>query len=241
MKTSTIVILHGWGLSGERFRGLSDELSSLGYTVYTPDLPGFGKSEIPTKALYLVDYAEFLQSFLLQHAINNPILLGHSFGGRVSLKFTQMYPNKVKALILTGAPGVTPVPKRKLAVFVAVAKIGNFCLSIWPLNRMKDSVRQWYYYAVGARDFYRANGVMREIFKHIVQEDLMKPMQSVQSPTALIWGADDIITPFWIAEKMKTIIRGSVLISIPDSDHGVSYKQPTTFAKYVDEYLKTVC
>ena len=60
MKKAPLVILHGWGLSAERFAPLAAEFERLGYKTYAPDLPGFGKSQIPKNPLTLSDYASFL-------------------------------------------------------------------------------------------------------------------------------------------------------------------------------------
>lgn len=239
-KKPTIIILHGWGLSGARFEPLKKELTDSGYTVYAPDLPGFGNSGFPARALYLSDYADFLQAYIKKHSIRNPILIGHSFGGRVSLKFNFMFPGEVHALILTGTPGFTPVPKKRLILFITLAKIGKGIFSVWPLSVAQERIRNWYYYLVGARDFYRASGIMREIFKHIVQEDLNTALVAVRVPCLLVWGADDGITPVWIAEKMHSVISGSVLHILPDSDHGVSYKQPKRFVPFVTEFTESL-
>lgn len=240
MKKQPIIILHGWGLSGERFGPLASLLSKEGYETYAPDLPGFGTSATPKRAYVLGDYASFVHSYMAAKHIQNPILIGHSFGGRVSLKFQMLYPAESKAVILTGTPGFTPVPRKKLVFFVAAAKIGKCFFQLPILNIIYDSVRKWYYYVVGARDFYRAQGVMRDIFKNIVQEELETSMRAVGVPCLLVWGALDRITPVWIAEKMEKTITGSRLVVIPDCDHGVSYKMPEVFVKAINPFLRSL-
>ncbi|KKU80520.1 hypothetical protein A2875_04760 [Candidatus Gottesmanbacteria bacterium RIFCSPHIGHO2_01_FULL_46_14] len=240
MKKAPLVILHGWGLSAERFAPLAAEFERLGYKTYAPDLPGFGKSQIPKNPLTLSDYASFLFSFFKSNKISNPILVGHSFGGRVALRFNQLYPNSVRALILTGTPGFTPIPKKRLMVFIALAKIGNLLFSIPPLSLFQDQVRRWYYYVVGAKEFFRAEGAMRETFKHIVGEDLVHSMESISIPTLLLWGELDIIVPPSIAERMHRVIERSELVIIADADHGVPFKEPQRFVPYVQRFLESL-
>lgn len=240
MKKRSIIVLHGWGLSGEKFKGLVDSLSVLKYEVFTPDLPGFGDSKMPEFVYSLSDYSDFLHTYMSKNHIVRPVLIGHSFGGRVSLKYTQLHPENVYALILTGTPGFTPVPSMRLKLFIMVAKIGKFFSSVWPVSIIQDFIRRRYYYAVGARDYYRASGVMRDIFKKIVQEDLVVPMKSVHVPCALLWGESDRITPLWIAEKMKEYIKNSSLTVFSGADHGVSYKQPELFASKVHTILAAI-
>lgn len=240
MKSYPLVILHGWGLSGAIFDPLSDVLREKKYTVYAPDLPGFGKCKPPDQPLRLSDYATFLSRYLEEHHIDKPILIGHSFGGRVSLKYNEMYPKTVRALILSGTPGFTPIPKKKLLLFIALAKIGGFLFQFSPLSYFQDEVRKWYYYVVGAKEFFHAEGTMRETFKHIVQEELVTAMEAMDIPTLLLWGECDIIVPITIAERMHQVISGSELNVIPVADHGVPFNQPVVFGTYVDRFLKTL-
>lgn len=237
---SPIVILHGWGLSGKTFLPLEQCLKKQGYRVFAPDLPGFGASKIPEHPLTLSDYARFLDEYLKKNQIVQPILIGHSFGGRVSLKYNALYPKHTRALILSGTPGFTPIPKKKLLFFIMLAKIGGFLFSIPPLTLAQDAVRQWYYYVVGAKEFFRAEGSMRETFKRIVREDLVSSMEAIDLPTLLLWGEYDSIVPLSIAERMHRLIVDSEFFVIPEANHGVPYKQPEEFASYVIRFLSTL-
>ncbi len=234
---SPIVILHGWGLSGKTFGPLAAALTKRGYRVWSPDLPGFGDSTTPEKPLTLADYVRFLEEYLKKHRIEKPIFIGHSFGGRVSLKYNELHPNHVRALILSGTPGFTPIPKKKLLLFITLAKIGKFLFAIPPLHLVQDAVRRWYYYFVGAKEFFRAEGAMRETFKNIVNEDLVTAMEAVDIPTLLLWGEYDIIIPVSIAQRMHQVIVGSEVIVLPEADHGVPFKQPEVFASYIERFV----
>lgn len=235
---SPIVILHGWGLSGKTFTPLADALKKRGHRVFAPDMPGFGEAAQPEKPLTLADYARFLDGFLRKMKIEHPILVGHSFGGRVSLKYNELHPKNVRAFVLSGTPGFTPIPKKKLLLFIALAKVGKFLFSIPPLSLLQDAVRRWYYYVVGAKEFFRAEGAMRETFKNIVKEDLVTAMEAVDIPTLLLWGEYDIIVPVAIAQRMRQVIAGSELVVIPEADHGVPFKQPEVFTSYIERFLK---
>ncbi len=239
-KKYNIVILHGWGLSGGRFDPLIQEFSHLGYKVFAPDLPGFGERAMPTTPLRLTDYVRFLDSFLTKNNISQPVLIGHSFGGRIALKYQKLHPKKTKALILTGTPGFTPVAKRKIVFFSLLAKLGKVFVALIPFPEFKEALRRWYYYVAGARDFYRARGVMRDIFKLVVNEELITSMLAVDCPCLLLWGGEDIIVPLAVADKMKHIIEGAKLVIVTGSDHGLPYKKPEEFATNVDQFLRSL-
>lgn len=237
MKKPAIIILHGWGLSAFRFLGLSTLLTKKGYSVFTPDFPGFGKSRIPDRPFTLLDYVDFLRSYIQKQKMDSFIIIGHSFGGRVALRYAAVQPEALRALILTGTPGFTPVARKKLFFFILLAKIGKVFFSVWPLTLLSEKIRPWYYYLVGAREFYRAEGVMRETFKLVVQEELQSAMKKVCVPTLLVWGSEDSITPIWIAKKMKEFITGSTLEIIKARDHGVSFKDPHVFVSRIEKFL----
>ncbi len=235
-----VVILHGWALSARIFAPLISELKKHNLDVIAPDFPGFDALHIPPRPLTLTDYADFVDSYFQKHHIEKPILVGHSFGGRVALKYQLEHPKNVTALILTGAPGFTPVSRKKLALFITVAKIGGTLFSLPILYRLKDRVRLWYYYIIGARDFYRAEGVMRETFKNIVKEPLVTCMEHVRVPTLLVWGANDIIVPEPIARRMEKVIRGSKLAVLPHEGHNVPFTNPALFAKTVVPWIQSL-
>jgi pimeloyl-ACP methyl ester carboxylesterase len=240
MKQQDVIILHGWNLSGDRFSPLTQVLEKNGYRVFAPDLPGFGKEPAPVKPWHVVDYAEFVHRYAVKNNIRQPVLIGHSFGGRVSLKYAELYGDTLRAMVLSGTPGFSPIPRKKLLFFLVIAKIGGFIFSMPPLNLLSDWARRWLYYAAGARDFFRAEGSMRETFKHIVQDNLITAMESVSIPTLLIWGEYDVIVPLAIAERMAEVMNNTTLKVVPEKDHGVPFKEPVIFATYVMNFLKNL-
>ena len=107
----TIVLLHGWGQNIEMMKMVSDPFSS-DYDIVIIDLPGHGKSEEPKKVLTLYDFVDCVKSLLDSLNIQNPILIGHSFGGKISLLYASMY--DVKKLVLFGSPFKKEITKISL-------------------------------------------------------------------------------------------------------------------------------
>ena len=216
-----IVILHGWGVSAKRYDPLIKELRDKKFRVFAFDFP------IAEQPSILSDYVSYLQKYLQKNKIVKPILIGHSFGGRVALKYQFVYPDSIAGLILTGTPGFSPFTKK---LFIALAKIGKIFFH-------SSQLRDWYYYIIGARDYYRAKGVMKNTFKNIVSESLVPYMKSVHIPTLLVWGEDDLLVPVWVAKKMEKTIQKSQLIIIPNSGHNVSFAHPKEFVKNIYDFL----
>ncbi len=239
MKKQDVIILHGWNLAGNRFSPLAKIFVDAGYRVFSPDFPGFGGEPAPSKPWHVVDYAEFLKSYIKKNRIHNPVLIGHSFGGRVALKYLHIYPNEARALILTGTPGFSPVPTKKLLFFMTLSKIGGVLFALPVLNIVADRARRFLYYIAGSREFLRAEGSMKQTFKYIVQDDLLPAMVSVSVPCLLLWGEFDVMVPLAIGTQMQQSIPNAVMKVIPESDHSVPFKQPDVFASYVTAFLKS--
>lgn len=233
-----LVILHGWNLSAAKFIPLSRELKKLGYRIYVPDLPGFGKNEMVGKPLNLVDYAIFVEAYLKKHKLAKAVIIGHSFGGRIALKMAAAKNGNLAALVLTGTPGFLPVPKIKVLFFMLLAKIGGLFFSLPIINRLAKVMRKILYKTAGASDFYHTKENMRQTFKNIVREELFEYMKGIKLPTLLLWGRDDRIVPLAVAFRMlKTISRAQLQI-INEARHGAPWTHPEEFSRHLDHFLK---
>ncbi len=239
-KQIPILILHGWNLSAAKFDPLVSELNIRGYKVYCPDLPGFGKSKIPDKPHTLSDYIQFVINFLKKNKLNKIIIIGHSFGGRIGIKFASEYSQHIEHLILTGAPGINPVPKGKILLFLYLAKIGKIIMSLPILSNLTAVMRKILYKAAGASDFYHTNEKMRETFKNVIKEDLTSYMKKIKSKTLLLWGENDGIVPLSIARKMQDMIHNSRLEILPNTRHGAPWTNPELFANMVEKYINNL-
>lgn len=238
MKFQDVIILHGWNLSGERFTPLLSVLKKKGFRVFAPDFPGFGKEPPPDTSWHVSDYADFLDRYIQRNKITNPVLIGHSFGGRVALKYVEAHPTEIKKLILTGTPGFSPIPSKKLMVFLLISKIGGYIFSLPGLKAIEDDARKFLYKLAGAREFLRAEGVMRQTFKYVVADDLRSSMKSIAIPCLLVWGEYDSIVPVSIAVRMEKSISGATLTVISGADHGVPFHQPDTFVSSIADFLR---
>src|SRR3989344_6894961 len=135
MRDQPIVVLHGWGLNSNSYSNLKDNLTRHFRKVLIPDLPGFGKTPAPDRPFGSVDYAKYLSDFLEKENITKCILVGHSFGGRIALKFAHIYPQKVIKLVLTGTPVIRD-SNFKRSAFYYLAKSGKVLFKIPYLNKL---------------------------------------------------------------------------------------------------------
>ena len=98
-KGKDILILPGWGNTSKTFYNIINHLKENN-TVYIIDYPSFGKSPIPKKNLTIYNYADLIRNFLIQKNITSPIIIAHSFGGRITTLLAGYYKIKIDKLIL---------------------------------------------------------------------------------------------------------------------------------------------
>lgn len=193
-----VVLLHGWGQNIQMMDPLGKLLKNCRITIL--DLPGFGSSMEPSFAYNISDYANLLHEFLKELKIDNPILIGHSFGGRIAIYYASIYP--ISKLVLFGSPFIKREnDSLKLKVFKRLKKI-KF------LNNFAEVMKNH----IGSEDYKNASGVMRQILVNTVNTDLSSNASKITCPTLLIWGNNDEAVPVSEAKKLESLIDDSALI-----------------------------
>jgi len=188
------LILHGWGASSVSWLRLVDEMAGKGFKLIIPDLPGFGKTETPKTVWGVGEYADLIIAFIKKLDLSEFYLLGHSFGGGIALKMATEKNFKPLKLIFCDAAIVREERlnlRQRISKFLA--KIGSKVIS--EDSRMYSFFEKMAYRLSGTYDYYRANPLMKEIFKKVVGEDLTHLLLKVDMPCLIIWGEDDPITP----------------------------------------------
>jgi pimeloyl-ACP methyl ester carboxylesterase len=102
-----VLFLHGWGLGQHAYKRALKRLVQLGCRVYAPALPGFGgTADLPGDDLSFEGYASWTAAFLDALGVTEPVfLVGHSFGGGVSIKLAHDFPGRVRYLVLVNSLG----------------------------------------------------------------------------------------------------------------------------------------
>ncbi|MBQ3307721.1 MAG: alpha/beta hydrolase [Bacilli bacterium] len=202
-----ILLLHGWGQNIEMMKPLGDAFCDE-FRITILDLPGFGNSEEPGKAWTIEDYNDMLEEFVRKVDISKPIVIGHSFGGRLAIRFSSR--NPIEKLVLFGSPCIRFEEKLPLSVrfLKAMKKIPG-------LEQLGEYMKQY----IGSRDYKAASPVMRETLVQIVNEDLSKFAREIEEPTLLIWGENDTEAPVHDARELEKIMIDAALIILPGTHY----------------------
>ena len=90
---TNLIYLHGWGQNIEMMMPIAKPFIKT-CNVLIIDLPGFGLSDEPKEAWDLYTYADMVEYFVKELNMTNPILIGHSFGGKISICYALKYKAK---------------------------------------------------------------------------------------------------------------------------------------------------
>ncbi|HYK08818.1 MAG TPA: alpha/beta hydrolase [Candidatus Eisenbacteria bacterium] len=234
-----ILILHGWGsqISGEKkFHEVKDLLQKKGFTVFTPDLPGFGGNTLKKDTLVFDDYVAFVKMFLQEKKLKKIILVGHSFGGRIAIAFTARYPELVSKLVLVSASGIIhPLSLKKRIIKLAVKKI-KVVFRLPFLSLLYAPIRKLLYRSIGEMDYYKA-GALRKTFLNVHRTSIIDILEKIPTPTLILWGENDTFTPVNDGRVMHAKIKNSKLLIIPHAGHKFPYEDPERFVKEIIEFI----
>lgn len=206
-KKNTIVLLHGWGQNIEMMKPLGDARQEENDIVII-DLPGFGNSEEPKYAWSLNDYVECIKELLDKLNIKKPILIGHSFGGKISLLYASIY--DVKKLVLFGSPYKKEIKKESMKLKL-LKKAKKMVKNETLVNLAKKHI--------GSRDYKDSSPIMREILVNHVNYDITEKVKDIKCPTLIIWGDMDSEVSVETAYELENLINDAAVIIYENCTH----------------------
>lgn len=223
-----LIFIHGWGVSSKIFGPLFYYLKN-DFEIYAPDLPGFGDSPI-NKPMILKDYAEIINDFLEKNKIEKPIVVGHSFGGAVATKLALLHPDSISKLVLVDTSAIRQ-PRRKI---ILLKKFAYFLKPLLPKKIRKLILKILGY---DKMDYAKIESFeLKETFKNVIAEDLKPYLSFIKSPTLVIWGEKDAITPLSEGKLIAETIPDAKLAIIKNAGHFAFLEKPEEFTKLIKEF-----
>ena len=202
-----ILLLHGWGQNIEMMKPIGDSFCN-NYRITILDLPGFGESDEPKTTWKIDDYELLLEEFIKKVKIKKPIVIGHSFGGRLAIRYSAN--NPIEKLVLFGSPCIRIQESLPLKV-----RILKSLKKLPGMNAIGEYMKNY----IGSRDYKAASPVMRQTLVEVVNEDLSGYARKIEEPTLLIWGDNDTEAPLVEAKELEKIMIDAALIVLPGSHY----------------------
>jgi pimeloyl-ACP methyl ester carboxylesterase len=229
---SLVLALHGWAHTHADFDPVLGGEHPL--PAVALDLPGFGASPPPPEAWTTPAYAELVAEVaeeLTAAAGTPPVVLGHSFGGKVAVRLAARHPDLVRGLVLTGVPllrlGPRPTPPVRFRLARSLHRVGLVS------DARMEAARQRY----GSSDYRAAQGVMRQVLVANLAETYDEDLAALRCPVALVWGDDDTAAPLAVAEEVAARVPGATLTVCPGAGHLTPTTVPGALRRAVEELL----
>ena len=246
----SIVLVHGLG---DRGAGDWDQVLPVlaeQYHVVAFDLPGFGSSS-KSDTLYSPDRYSLFLKWVVGHYVRGPyVLMGHSLGGALALKYASQYPEQLEYLILVDAAGMlneAALAKQYLdnkEKDLESGTVSSFTLDLiefirlrlddlsgdGPTSRIKQALDHEYVRHLllkGDPKAIATVALMVEDFGAAVEK-----IHTIRTPTLLIWGAKDRVAPFRAAKALAGMLDARLEV-INDSAHAPMREQPEEFCRIV--------
>lgn len=225
-KGKNVVLLHGWGQNISMMDPIGKRLEK-DFHITNIDLPGFGNSSEPTYGYTIYDYYEIIDELLAKLKIDNPILIGHSFGGRIAIVYAAK--KKVDKLVLLSSPFKRSLKKNTLKV-----KILKTLKKIPVLNELEAFMKT----KIGSTDYKNATPMMRTILVNTVNEDLTEYLKQINAPTLLVWGSLDNDVSLEDAKYAESIMKDAGLIIYEGATHYAYLEKINELTKSLNIFLK---
>ena len=140
--------------------------------------------------------------------IDNPTLIGHSFGGKISMLYGSRY--NTSKLVLLGSPY-----RREIAKISLKTKVLKSLKKVPVLNKFEDFAKRH----IGSADYRNASGVMREIIVNTVNYDITDQLSKIKAETLIIWGTNDEAVSIEDARSLEKLIKNAGLVEYEGCSH----------------------
>ncbi len=221
-----IVLLHGWGQNTEMMDPVGKRLQEDFY-ITNIDLPGFGKSEEPPYGYTIYDYYEVVDALLKKLKIETPIIIGHSFGGRIAIIYSAK--KTVDKLVLLSTPFKRSEKKKTIKV-----KILKIMKNIPIVNQLEDYMKT----KIGSNDYKSATPIMRKVLVNTVNEDLTEYLKQIKASTILIGGTLDTAVKEKELKYAEGIMKDAGLVLYEDATHYAYLERIDQTVKVIKKFLE---
>lgn len=224
----TIVFLHGYMGNLNSFSFFCDVFHNFGYSTLNIDLTNFGFSNL-TENFTIYDYANVVNRLIKKLKIKNPILIGHSFGGRLIMILTSMYRYKNKIVFVSSA-GIKPRFNFKTWLKILDYKFNK---KLVKLKLKKQNCLKKF----GSEEYKKLSKNMQQVYINVVNEDLKYLLKYIKNDALIIYGTKDKDTPMYMAKTMHRNIANSKLLSL-EGNHFAYLQNSQKFIRIVKKFIE---
>ncbi len=228
-----IIVLHGLMGGLSNFDAVTNFFSENGYKVLIPELPVYTMSLLKTN---VKSFANYLKDFIDFKNLDEVILLGNSLGGHIGLYHTKLYPEKIKALVITGSSGLYESAMgsgyTKRSDYEVIKKKAQDVFYN-PEVATKEIVDEVYETVNDRNKLVKTLAIAKSAIRHNMANDL----PNMNTPTCIIWGKNDTVTPPEVADEFHELLPDSELFWIDKCGHAAMMEHPDEFNTILKAWL----
>lgn len=245
----TLVLLHGLGASRLLWRDVQAQLGTTGRRVVSYDLRGAGATrERERRELSLATWADDLGGLLAALEIERPVLVGHSLGAAVALKYAIEQPAAVGGLVLMGAdPDLANLGPRMSAAAELIGRVGleTWISDHWSRNtpfaaaslQRNPTVLDRYREMLLAN---RGDDYVRSCLAIVGAESLSSRLDRITAPVLVIVGADDDRTLPAHGRRLAKRLPRARVVELLEVGHTMPFEAPDEVAAAVLAFVAEV-
>jgi pimeloyl-ACP methyl ester carboxylesterase len=231
-----VILLHGAG--GNHLSWPAEMRHLNGQRIYALDLPGHGKSEgIGRQSIS--DYAECVLDFMDSLKLRKAVLIGHSMGGAIALWLGLHRPARVLGLgLIATAPHLRVAPEllenaaNPFTCPLAVKTVIDWSFSANADARLKELIAK--------RMTEVRSSVLHGDFLACSNYDESELLTRIKTPTLILCGSEDKMTPLYLSQAMHERIKNSLLHTVDGAGHMVMLEQPQVAARVTELFLNGI-
>jgi pimeloyl-ACP methyl ester carboxylesterase len=249
---TAVILIHGFAGNSYDWRFNIKALSEK-YSVYAPDLPGFGYSDKPLDFDYTPDgYGDFLVRYMDTLGIGKAVLVGHSMGGRVAINTYLRHPSRVSGLALVAPGGLSDNTSFLTFDLMARPVLGDYVMSLNYRPTIEWALRDGVFYdnSFVTPDLvdtyfnvYRTQNARRTPL--LVMRGLRaappydgRTLGAIRCPTLIIWGQDDSVISSANAYRFAAAIPGNTLLMLPRAGHMAQVEKADAVNSAIGGFVK---
>lgn len=213
-----VLLLHGWGSSFDVYKGIIATLKNRCRLVAV-NFPGCGNSETMKEPWNLDDYCDFCLEFMKKTGLENPVLMGHSHGGRTAIKLVADGKVTPPKMVLLDSAGLIPKKSAKQKFRAKSFKAIKTVLTLPVIKNYSEGLLNKARAYYGSADYNAAPEVLRKTLVSLVNTDLRDILPNISCPTLLIWGDKDTATPLEDAKTIESLIPDAGLCVLEGTGH----------------------
>lgn len=236
-----LVLLHGFCEDASVWQSIVEDLSKT-YKVVVPDLPGFGQTE-SWFGMTIPDMADVVNQIILHAAVYNPVIIGHSMGGYISLAYADQFPESYSGIGLFHSTILSDSIEKKdnrlkTAAFIqdngslAFAKVlvpTLFAKEYTSASIIEEAIE------VGGR--CSIDGLVHATLAMRERKDYTDVFKKIIKPTLIISGKHDAGIPVNISAHQASLPNICSFHILEKSGHTGMKEQPIESILYIHQFL----